>query len=224
MKTTFFALIVGIVGLEHALAFHCPVPNGFFPHSNQHKFIRCVNGVNYEYDCPSDLVWNHSKGQCDWTPGPAVDVSKPAKPAHPEFTANREARLNCPTSDGFFPHPNAHKFFRCVRGIDYEYICPADLLETVSVSNCCLESSTSREKGQLFKWHLDSNANVADKLAAMLIHPNAFWQVHRSLSYAFSKHWRYQQVITDHELVGDGVGCLIIRVQVPHRPNDWPAN
>ncbi len=156
--------------LEHALAFHCPVPNGFFPHSNQHKFFRCVNGVNYEYDCPSDLVWNHSKGQCDWTPGPAVDVSKPAKPAHPEFTANREARLNCPTSDGFFPHPNAHKFFRCVRGIDYEYICPADLVWNQAKGQC--DWSTHLQTPQLPNSHPEVSKFVCPHPNGYYAHPN----------------------------------------------------
>lgn len=160
--------------VESVLAFHCPVPNGFFPHSNQHKFIRCVDGVDFEYVCPADLVWNHSKGQCDWSSGPAVDVSKPAKPTHPEITVSREAHLSC-HFDGFFIHPNPHKFFRCVRGIDYEYVCPANLVWNQSKGQCdwSVNSSPAHPTiSQLPDLHFDLSKFVCPQLNGYFAHPN----------------------------------------------------
>lgn len=122
---------------ECATAFTCPGPDGFYRQpSNTHKFIRCVNGLPYEYACAADLVWNQSKGECDWTTGPVVPDNEAAHPSHPEVIADREARLICPAANGFFPHPNAHKFFRCVNGIDYEYICPEDLVWSQAKEQC----------------------------------------------------------------------------------------
>ena len=52
-------------------AFECPQENGYFRHpTDQHRFFLCIDGREYEYHCPANLVWNQSIHQCDYTTGP----------------------------------------------------------------------------------------------------------------------------------------------------------
>ena len=71
-----FKIILISFSKGSAHAWTCPSQSGFFRNpTNAHKFYECVNGHEYEYTCPSDLVFNESISLCDYTIGPEVHVT-----------------------------------------------------------------------------------------------------------------------------------------------------
>ncbi|KAH9399715.1 hypothetical protein TYRP_017707 [Tyrophagus putrescentiae] len=85
MKFTLFVALSTLVVLVCPLveAFICPHETGYFRHpTDPHRFIYCINGRDYEYVCPSGLVWNQSVHQCDYTTGPADTTERTVTPPH----------------------------------------------------------------------------------------------------------------------------------------------
>ena len=122
----------------------CPQPDGYFPHPNPHRFFRCVNGYDYEYICPSDLVWNQIIKKCDYS-GASVTSDKQREPtkhvenqvSHVKISDQLSDQVKCDLPNGFLAHPsNSHKFIQCINGKGYELSCPAGLVWN-SNSNTC---------------------------------------------------------------------------------------
>lgn len=65
--------------------FHCPPEDGFYRcPENPHKFYECIEGMEYLFTCPANLLFNESKQKCDYVTGPIVvrTTKAPATPEH----------------------------------------------------------------------------------------------------------------------------------------------
>lgn len=73
----FFLIISNF--LESSSAYICPTQYGFYRNpANAHQFYECVNGKEFLYDCPANLVFNEAKQVCDYDVGPVVVHTTPA--------------------------------------------------------------------------------------------------------------------------------------------------
>ncbi|XP_026823483.1 protein obstructor-E-like [Rhopalosiphum maidis] len=103
----------------------CPRQFGYFRLGDETKcgkFLNCVNGIGYKFDCPEGLAFNELTFRCDWPD--QVD------------TCDAEAFLGfrCPPEEnpleGHKLHPNSmdcQKFYLCVSGRPRLYNCGTGL-------------------------------------------------------------------------------------------------
>lgn len=95
-------------------------------------FYECSNGLAFPFHCPSNLIFDETRGVC------IFDPNSPTKrpPNHGNSTYNCTGK-----EDGFYPDENdATKFHECVNGYPYDFKCPPNTIYDVKRKVCAYKS------------------------------------------------------------------------------------
>ncbi|XP_054710546.1 uncharacterized protein LOC129220203 [Uloborus diversus] len=111
---------------DNSERYHCPAKSGVHPHPKYcNKFIRCWFGIGSVYVCPKGAFYDVDLEKCRSKKSVYCDGRIDPDDTDYELIFLEEDRgYNCPALNGRFRHEDCRKFYRCVDGHPYLYLCP----------------------------------------------------------------------------------------------------
>ncbi|KAK6766735.1 hypothetical protein RB195_026174 [Necator americanus] len=127
-------------------------PDGYHSLGCTSEFFFCVEGVATMMKCPTSLVFNAKKGQCDYPEncdGPVVSPPAPSLPVQQEqpsarYQPSASTSLDCTgRTNGFHSNGCTPEFVYCVEGVATLMNCPATLVFNEKKGYCDYPESCS---------------------------------------------------------------------------------